>query len=150
MLAALLYKHQSLFDKFHLSDCPSPDLNEIQLTAYRWAHSPIEHELNFLPNILYNLRTERPNRALDPKDMCPECNLSFFIREETARKKLKNYKSFLEKKHKIFTNVYTHIAKGEIEKSDGKCTSIENEHFGLYEYTNCELRGRFKLLEGPV
>ena len=148
-IKALLYKHQSLFDEFKLSDCPSSSVVKIQITAYRWSHAPIGNELNFLPNILYDRMRERPSRHLEPKDICANCNLSFFIKEETAMRFLKVTRERLEKKHQPFT-YYTHIAFGPIEENDGRATIIKKDHFGFYEYEKCDFAKKFKISETPL
>ncbi len=144
-------KYQYLIDEFQMTNqCPGDDCAEIEMTAYRWVHSPITHELNFLPNIEYDRKRKKsPPRLLMGDLICSRCGASFFTTEKKARKRLKEYKDNLEIKHQQFVN-YTHIAKGDIKRTDGVATKIKKEHFGFYEYEKCDMKKTFDPVLIPV
>lgn len=142
----LKYKYQNILDEFQLIDCPGLQVNEIEMEAYRWCHSPISHEWNFLPNIIYDRVRKRPPRMLNRNEICGNCNLSFFTTEATARDKYNFIKAGLEKKHRHLTDFYTHIAYGKILKEDGRATQVKDNHFGFYEFEENSFVMKFELL----
>ena len=145
------FKYQTLIDSLNISsDCPDSSAAEIDILAYRWSHNPITHQWNFLPNIPYDIVRNIPPRLLVGEQNCAPCGLSFFTSEKRARDKFFTYKQYLERKYSHLTERYTHIAIGQIKKIDGKATTINNEHFGFYEYDTCDFKKTFKLIATPL
>lgn len=146
----MAFKYQSLIDSFNFSvGCPD-GATEIDILAYRWAHTPIGNNLNFLPNVKYDEALNVPTRALEPTDICSRCGASFYVTENKARTNFSRYRTGLEKKHVDLTKRYTHLAIGQIRKKDGRATKIEKEHFGFYEYEGCDFKQSFTILEQPL
>lgn len=139
------YKHQDLIDELNLTECPSPELSHMKGKAFRWVHSPITHDWNFLPNIKYNRVRNKPTRCLRKEELCGQCNLSFFISEDSAREKYSLFKRNLEQKHQELLDFYTHIAEGMIEENDGHATKIKKGHFGFYEFEGCQFDMKFNI-----
>lgn len=142
-------KYQQLLNELDLNSCcPPKETFETDIDAFRWVYSPIENDLNLLPNKVYNDIRKIPTRALTKEDLCKNCNMSFFTDYTVAYSKLELINQRFEKKHKDLLNpFYTDIAQGTINKIDGLVTKIENNHFMLYEYEGSNLRDKFKIVE---
>jgi hypothetical protein len=138
------FKYQWLFDELSVSECPGDGCVNIERTAFRFCHEPIDHPWNFLPNILYDRARNRvrPVRALEPIDLCSLCNLSFYTTELAAKTKLTSFRTNAEKKHQHIADMYTHIAETQIKIEDGVASSIKREHFGFYEYEGVDFKTR--------
>lgn len=146
------FKYNSLFERYNISDsCPCGDLREDKLIAYRWSLVPIENDLNFLPNVLYNERKpnkkpRRVNDKVDLKRICGECGISLFTSKEKA---VDFFKSLGEPAMGLIG--YTHVAEGEVTKLDGLRTPIKsNGHFNFYEYRNSDFKKVFSIIDSLV
>lgn len=134
------YKYQSLFDEHNLEcDCLQNG-QTLNAPAFRWVIDPINHSLNFLPNILYDIAKDAPRRINSVKDdmKCGYCALSFFISKEAA---IKKYKGIPKRVQQLIG--YNCIAEGTITDKDGVISDIIDEHFNFYEYTSADLKQSF-------
>jgi hypothetical protein len=138
------FKFAELFTSLGVEKiCPSEDTTEHQGGAFRWTIDPLDHPLNFLPNIIYDKlrQTNAPSRINDKADKhakCKRCALSFFSTEEAAKAK------FLTIKESSRLAIgYTHIATGDISKNDGLAGLIKQGHFNFYEYQGTDFVGKF-------
>jgi len=136
------YKYQHLFEEHQLT-CESLTKGiKINSRAYRWVVGPIDHNLNFLPNILYDIAKSSPRRinSLQDQMKCGYCALSFFTSKDAA---INKYKSLPTRAQSLIG--YNHIAEGELTDNDGVISEIHNDHFNLFEYISTDLKERFVL-----
>lgn len=143
------FKYHNLLEEYNIVDtCPCGELSGDNRNSYRWSLNPIDHELNFLPNVLYNklnlaARPRRANDKVDLKRVCGECGISFF----TSLNEAKNYFFTLGQPARISLG-YTHIAEGAITEEDGLRTEINKHgHFNFYEYDGVDFKTSFQIVE---
>ena len=143
-----IFKYQKLMEeKGIIEPCPCQSSVEYENPAFRFGHSPIEAELNFLPNYTYNEEVKAPPRKNSKKDnndtfRCGMCGLSFFHTKEYAKE---FWEGLGEPVHEILK--YTHVLYGNIEKDMGVAYEIEKPHFLFYEYEGVELRPSFQIID---
>lgn len=139
-------KYQNEIDNLKLEiSCPSESFetqNEIE--AYRWTFDPINHQHNFLPNIVFDRVTNSTVNYSKkmPLVKCNRCGASFFTSLESAKTAFGVVNGRLSDVLKL---TYTHIAKGTLNKSDGLMKKPDQHgHFGFYEYEKSNLVEKFK------
>jgi hypothetical protein len=93
---------------------------EMDLKAYRWTFININDSRNFRPRAADPDNPERKSAA----NICIGWGLSFFKTEKQAIDKLKH---FCLDKPNLHKKLGTHIAEGEIIKSDGKNGNFDKE-----------------------
>lgn len=143
-------KYQKEIDDFKLGiNCPDMVVAiDKTIYAYRFCFDPINHELNFLPNVVFDRR--KPvhfNYArATPKKKCSRCGSSFYLNKSLA---INNWNTLSET---IRNNLgYTHIAYGILQKGDGLVGEPDDKsHFGFYEDANANLTVSFKVLEEEI
>lgn len=141
-------KHQDLFVELDIIDLYPPDnLNPVETVAYRWVSTPIENEVNFLPNYLFDKlknNVERySNGRYSKEDLVKRCSQSFFNNLHSAKVNHKKIPKGMRDKLG-----YTHIAEGEMNKEDGFATETNAiGHFGFYECYLCDLKLKFKICD---
>jgi len=139
------YKYLTLFKALDIEEMCPCELGPLQKgKVYRWVRFPLSHELNFLPNRLYDERRGYTPRMNDTADRakCLGCALSMFTSLRAAQT--------------VFNSLspsgrqgigYTHIAAGVLDEGDGVCgKSDERGHFTFYEYEGVDLRQRFEIV----
>jgi hypothetical protein len=137
------YKYQTLIDE-HQLDCKSlKDGHTINSIAFRWVIDPIDHEWNFLPNILYDQAKGSPRRINSVQDnlKCGYCALSLFLSKEAAMEKF----SKIPKRSQVLIG-YDSIAEGIVTEHDGVVGDLHNEHFNFFEYKDVDLKSRFVII----
>jgi hypothetical protein len=144
MEVSLKYKH--VIESRSLSiQCPSETSIPSNQEAYRFVLSPIEHEQNFLPNILYDkVRGTQIDYNKMPEDKyCSRCGISLY---DTLQNAKTAYKSLTPK---IKVNLgYTHVARGTLVEEDGLMKAIsEHGHFGFYENSNADIGKKFLIVD---
>jgi hypothetical protein len=139
-------KYQSEIDKFQLTiNCPenvSPPAKEIE--AFRFSFSPITHDLNFLPNVVFDRVKPIPFNYAKASAIvkCRRCGASFYINLESA---LNQWSNLSEQVRDSLG--YTHIAAGKLDAQDGLMKEPEKSgHFGFYENDTADLTAKFNLL----
>jgi hypothetical protein len=143
-------KFQNEIDNFNFTiECPnnvSPIANEVEV--FRFSYAPIEHEKNFLPNVVYdkiNGGKFNYNSIGNENVKCDRCGASFYYNGELAKS---SWNSMPEKLRENLK--YTHIAKGLFSPGDGLVTPADNyTHFGFYEAEKESadyLKKKFKIL----
>lgn len=135
------HKYSSHLEKLNLkNECPVNIAKEEDTEAFRFCNKDIKDPDNFLPQAIKAINNNRPPiRRLTEDDFCDDYALSLFITEEFARKK---FNSFTNRTKDLLG--YTHLAKGNIVKTDGRNTPINiHGHFNLHEYMGVNLINRF-------
>lgn len=139
-------KYQAEIDNFGLSlTCPDnvePPNGEID--AYRFSYNPINHHLNFLPNVVFDRLTKNPynyNKASD-HIKCSRCGASYYTSIENVKTK------WALLSEQIRENLgYTHIAFGKLNNTDGLMKKpAKTGHFGFYENDTVDLSKKFSLV----
>lgn len=141
------FKYQSLMDSKDIKvPCPYKDCREVEIEAYRWGHNPIDNELNFLPNFLYNEKMNIPIRFNAEADLlnCGLCSLSMFETEKAAKEFWSSPAKHMQRVRSSLK--YTHLLKGKITKEIGVSSVSKNLHFELFEYEGVELRNVFEVV----
>lgn len=135
-------KYQQLIDQQGLSfQCPPPNCKENEaVEAARWVTFPIDHELNFLPNHVYNTKRDAPQRPMDDKLKCGYCSLSFHTSVEASEMVFHSLNPSIQKKLG-----YTHVAKGNIGARLGLMSELNpiTKHFEFFETINIEWSNNF-------
>lgn len=110
---------------------------EKNIECYRWVFNDINNPKNFIPPYISDVNRSR--------DIPTGYALSFFETKEAGSSRLKfitKNKPFLKKK------LGTHIALGNIKKTDGLCNEPNDiKHFDLFEYSGINLIPNFTILE---
>lgn len=137
-------KYQDLINNQELSSpCPpeSSTINE-EVSGARWVVAPIEHELNFLPNHLYNLKIGQPRRPMSDRVKCGNCSLSFHTSVEASKNAFYALSSVARQKLG-----YTHVAAGKIGAGWGLITEVHaiSQHFELFEAENSKWHENFRI-----
>ena len=139
------YKYHYIISSLDITQpCPCQNSSELNIEAYRWTHSEINHAENFLPAKILDLIKGTPPRAnvIDDYGKCTLCSISLFNSLENALKKIKGFSPSIRKKLG-----YTHVASGLLEITDGVGTPIEKSgHFEFFEYSNADLTSKFKII----
>lgn len=138
-------KYQTEIDDLQLSiSCPTQTISPNDIEAFRFCFNPIEHDLNFLPNVVFDRRTSKPfNFKKATEDVrCSRCGASFY----TTLKSAVNKWSALS--DQIRENLaYTHIANGILNSTDGVMKQPDKTgHFGFYESDIANLPTKFRLI----
>lgn len=133
----MILKYQSEIDKLNLKNCPSnvsPPKEEI--IAFRFSFNPIDHEHNFLPNVLIDEIKNAPfNHKGDETLKCLRCGASFFLSQEAAINRWKNLGIRFKENYG-----YTHIAFGSLTEQDGLMNEPARKHFTFYILRKYECR----------
>jgi hypothetical protein len=125
-------KYKNLIDSQRLTiTCPPNNcqLNN-KLEAVRWVVQPIEDELNFLPNHLYNQKRGAQTRVMSEQLKCSSCSLSFHTSVQASTIAFHSLSPNLQQKLG-----YTHIAIGFIDAGCGLITEPNpiTQHFEFFE-----------------
>jgi len=127
-------KYQELIDSQKLSiQCPPAEceVNATDLQAARWVLAPIDNNLNFLPNHIYNQKKGLPLRPTMKEEVkCGYCSLSFHDSIEASIVAFRSLSPAIQEKLG-----YTHVAKGIIASGWGLVTkkSDISKHFEVFE-----------------
>lgn len=129
-------------DLVKITNCPPCDCERKTLQAYRFVFEPVCMN-SFIPQ-----GKKSPVRICNEKNDKTKCSLlalSMFITEAQA---IAKYQA-LKKKHKnIHKIIGTHLAKGQINDSDGLVTKYNHEgHFDFFEFLNTDLTKNFVVLK---
>lgn len=139
------YKYHHIIAELDITQpCPCQNSSELNIEAYRWTHSEIDHSENFLPAKILDIIKKTPPRTnvVDDYRKCTMCSISLFNSLESALKKFKQFTPSIKKKLG-----YTHVATGLLEITDGVGTPIEpSGHFEFFEYSNVNLASKFKII----
>jgi hypothetical protein len=129
----LKYKSQvSEFENCDLDKCSEQDRQ-----SFRWVFENINDARNFKPRFLLD--------ETIPKTSCIGWALSFFETQEMAKKRLLG---LTKNKELIFKKLGTHIAVGQLTKTDGiSDNSNDLGHFSHFEYEDINLESKFKIIE---
>lgn len=135
----MVWKYSKEIDS--IRNCPPEKTEAPQTTAYRFVHSDITDERNFLPVAIL-----KPKRRFEiGYQQCISLSLSLFQSAEQAKFKYTNLKKAFRNIHK---SIGTHLAKGEITPDDGSITEANNEgHFSLFESTDADFASKFEIIE---
>lgn len=139
-------KYKTEIDKFELTiDCPQSAVaipNE--LPSFRFSFSPIGHEHNFLPNVVFDrVRNSSVNYAKkSPEQKCSRCGASFYQKKDDCKYAWSNLPGSIRE---ILS--YTHIAFGKLNTDDGVMVNGINGHFTFYENEGADLKSKFELIE---
>ena len=146
LIISMPLKYQSEIDSLNLTVvCPNNTSSYDDFAAFRLSFDPIDHEHNFLPNIVFD-RVKSIPYPYDKKDdtiKCSRCGSSFYNNKEKMIQSWNNLGA------KIKENWgYTHIASGTLYSGDGKITPPNDRgHFGFYENDDAKLIENFKIIE---
>lgn len=137
-MADLKLKYHDEIKSNSLTDCPPKDALSKDIEAYRFVNEPITNAdfQNYMSLGKIRRGTEASHHT------CARFGLSMFASIDGAKS---SYKTIPNKN----TFKYTHIAKGNIGKGHGICTSINNrDHFTLHEFTGVKLEESFNIVDG--
>lgn len=139
------FKYQGLIDRLELTVmCPPENtvVNE-ETNAARFTIDPIDHELNFLPNFIYNSKLGIPPRVMSSELKCRYCSLSFYTSVEASQAAYRSLNTVIKAKLG-----YTHIAYGIIKRNSGRATPVNpsSQHFELFEAEGSEWSSNFKIV----
>ena len=143
---AQILKYKDLIAKQNIKcECPPSECQEMLDTpAYRWGLSPITHDANLLPNLVYdNIKGSPPRRNSKDDKVCENCALSFFVDKNKAIKSFNNLSPSAKQ------NIgYTHVIHGTVAQTDGlRNVPTQAGHFILFEYAGIELKNKFSVIE---
>ena len=121
-------KYQSEIDGFELTECPVNIVAfENEVESFRFSYEPIDHDMNFLPNVVFDKAVNAPFNydTADNARKCLRCGASFYNKIESAVSTWNNLTQ------QIKENLgYTHIAKGNLDNEDGVISNLgTNCHF---------------------
>lgn len=140
-------KYQNEIDALELPfECPSQLVAIAEMTeAHRWSLNPIEHEWNFLPNVVYDrVRGSGIDYAnFDPHRKCSRCGASYYRTIQECRDA---WDEGLSAQIKSLLG-FTHIASGSLDIGDGGIINGNNGHFTFYEDAEANLPQKFTIVE---
>lgn len=121
--------------------CPPSGVAERDQRAFRFVHSELNDARNFIVPAKLN-----PKRTFsDYEEQCAGYSLSFFSTKEAA---IKRFLALAKVAPNIKKRIGTHVAEGDLKKSDGKSTpDSRSGHFDLFEAMGTTLAGRFLIVE---
>src|ERR1700752_3081026 len=92
-------KYKSLIEAQKIGKCPSEECKQDIITGFRWVFSPITHDLNFLPNFIFNEKKGiLPRINNNDIFICSCCGISFFDSEEVAKNSFKSLSKKIKEK----------------------------------------------------
>jgi hypothetical protein len=116
--------------------CIDSSYVESERTAFRWVFEDINHTDNFLPRALIPHPLQEHQ-----KTQCNGWSLSFFQTLVEAENRLRE---ICKDKEKAYKRLGTHIAIGDLEKTDGKSGNVgESGHFEHHEYVGTIFSSKF-------
>jgi len=121
------------------NNCPPAKAEPRRQPAFRFVFDDIADSRNFLPPAL-----RQPQRAFRENQKCISMALSMFEKREDA---IKRYNGLKRRHRNIHKAIGTHLAQGEIEKTDGLTTPLAKGHFSLFEAKDANLAGKFEIVE---
>jgi hypothetical protein len=124
-------RYQEEIDKRSLSiKCPFSDNRPDNIRSFRWVIDPIDHQDNFIPNVLFNERKGIPSFPIgsSAQDICLRCGISLMDSIESAKR---IWGKLAPRTRKNLG--YTHIAEGFIKEDDGLVIIEDIKHFTFYE-----------------
>ena len=125
-----------------IPNCPPENSAGGEIICFRYVHSDLNHENNFLPAFIIN--PTRRNDSFDAQ-VCSGYGLSFFNSFDGAVRK---YKALAKSFKQINLKLGTHVARGTLSETDGVRTAPnEIGHFDLHEFVNVNLKSRFVIIE---
>lgn len=138
-------KYQNEIDNLDLHGlCPDevfPPSEEINV--FRFSYDPIDHVLNFLPNVVFDRLKPIPfnYKTASPHVKCKRSGASYYIDADNAQDKWDNLPE------QVRANLgYTHLATGTLDANDGFMRQPDIDgHFGFYESDNADLAKKFTL-----
>lgn len=134
------YKYRQFIDP--LPDCPPESSRPNETVAYRFVFEDMADDRNFVPAFI--LKPERREASTSNEICCSGYALSFFNSLQNAEAKYRKLRTTFKKIHQ---RIGTHIAEGNISKTDGVMTRITLEgHFDLHEFEGTDLRDKFKIV----
>ena len=136
----LLYKYADETAKIKEVDGNSCfiDYIEKEIEAYRWVFQNINDPRNFIP-------LAKDPQCSSARRKCGGWALSFHITEDAS---MEMWQKLNDIKPNHYKKIGTHIAKGQVSKSDGKCSETDAEsHFNLIEYENVDLQTKFTIVK---
>lgn len=135
-------KFQEEIDKLELNNCPTNVAELLKaIVVFRFSYTPIEHEHNFLPNVIIDKIKNAPvtYELLSSNEKCLRCGTSFYLGADFALKKWKRLPIQFKENYG-----YTHLASGTLEKGDGLMSESKNNHFTFYQNENVQLENKFE------
>jgi hypothetical protein len=138
-------KYQSEIDQLAIkAACPdSVTTPAADFEAFRFSFEPITHQLNFLPNVVYDRMTGQPFNYEGSADdvKCKRCGASYYNNLDKAKKAWNGLAERVRKKLG-----YTHLAHGQLQQADGLMREPDRYgHFGFYESSTAQLHLQFQL-----
>lgn len=136
-------KYQVEIDNFgNLLTCPenvSPPQDNTEV--FRFVVSPIEHQLNFVPNVVRDRELGLAYKYRNDLDKCMRCGISLYLTLEGIADRWDQFND------KIRENLgFTHVARGVINSLDGLMrVPDENGHFGFYENEGVDIQPQFNI-----
>ena len=128
----------------HKINCPCEKATPKNSTAFRWVHSDINHENNFLPPGIIAIKQKRKPRIFPPNQKENYCNIFALSLFDTENNAIKRFKNFPKRIQKMLG--FTNVAMGEIETNDGVLTGINSYgHFDLHEFEEASLVSKFTI-----
>lgn len=116
--------------------CVTTEFKEREQISFRWTFETIADPRNFIP-----MAKSEPNYSKS----CKGWSLSLFDSELHA---IARWEKLSEGKENFWKRVGSHLSRGLVEKTDGKC-DVPNEigHFDLFEYAQCDLSKKFVVIK---
>ena len=122
-------------------NCDLSNFQEIERNSFRWTFESIEDSRNFEPVLI-----SAPNRI--EQIGCLGFALSVFVTKEAG---IKRHNNLTLDKPKLFKKLGSHIASGDLTKSDGIANEPdEYKHFDFFTYENVDLSNKFTVLESII
>ena len=121
-------------------ECPPTTVRPHVGDAFRFVHSDLADERNFLPAAKLN-----PRRKLRPHEQCFGFSLSLYVTRDTAVKRF----TYLHSLHENFPKTAgDSLATCTLCETDGRaCNFNLNGHFEFFESDTSDLRPMFSLVE---
>ena len=126
-----------------LPNCPPGGCKPADIVAYRFVFSDLKDWRNFTPAFI--IKPERHRPSTPAKVCCSGYGLSFY--DSLANAEAKHHQ-LTENFPNISLHIGTHIAEGNLSKTDGVITPPNSEgHFDLHEYEGVKLNGKFRIVK---
>lgn len=137
------YKYKEYHDALKCYCPPKEGLSPLNMTAYRWIHSDLEHQNNFLPPLI--IEPTRIDSFETCEIKCENYALSFFNDQNKAESKLKKY---IKRKPLLANVLGSAIGKVDIIEDDGKGSLPRNDgHFNFHEFCAFDLKNKLTFVK---
>jgi hypothetical protein len=139
---AMQFKYGRKIEGF--ANCPPTHYESRAFAACRFVFAEMSHPNNFLPVLAIKPKRINAPDFVTEQAKCLGYALSLFDTLEDAQRR---YQQLSRYNKNFYKTVGTHIASGEIERTDGVASPVDdNGHISLHEFAGADLPAKFRVI----